>query len=594
MEKMFNKKLELFIDKYEYMKKFFYFSKNGINEYLLSKIDLNDKVAIWGAGEHTEKLLQLINIENINILCCVDKSKEKRGLYIEGIRIVQPCEIKDYKIDTIIISSYSFRKEIREEINKLSSMYKIVDFYDKYDLGFPFFYKYLNANTMLIAITVISIFNDIKAMGYKVDKENEKKVIEIIAQNNFDIEDIKRKNGVLNRNLLHKHEDNYDEGSKIKVDFFFQYPQGWTSLETVWKSFNEDNRFIARLIQVPFLQEFKDIFSDDSRKFLLDSNIPFIPWYLYDIDEEKPDIVFYQSPYDELRPKEFSSREIYRKTRIAYIPYALEIGGGDLNYRLQFNLFLHNNAWMIFARSKRHKEMYRKYSSNKGKNVVVTGHPKIDAIYKLKDFNVDREMAKMVKGRKVFIWNPHFSIGSDPLSNWSTFNIWKDIILDIFEKRQNCFLIIRPHPLLLERLDKECEESIPKVKEFKDRISKMGNVYIDRNFDYRHSFAISDALLSDASSFLLEYLATYKPIMYLPNKNGPSLNEDGDIVEYYYKAYERKDIEEYVDMVANGFDTMKDIRTSKIEEYLGIVDGKVGERIKNCVLEKYDFENVSI
>lgn len=159
--------------------------------------------------------------------------------------------------------------------------------------------------------------------------------------------------------------------------------------------------------------------------------------------------------------------------------------------------------------------------------------------------------------------------------------------MDIFEEREDLFLIIRPHPALIENIKNEDEEGIPGIIRFNNRINKMDNVYFDTNFDYRHSFAISDALISDASSFLLEYLPTYKPIMYLPNYEGPGLNDDGDIVNSYYIGNEREDMEKFVEMVSKGLDSMKDRRISKIEEYLYAFDGRVGERIKEVAYKKY-------
>lgn len=575
-------KLEQFIDRYEIIKKLVYSTEEIINEVIFNKLSSNDKVAIWALGEHTTKLLKVLNTDKLNIVCFVDRAKGKDNLTIMGKKVIDPSVLQEYAPDTIIISSYSFRKEIGEYIRNFYPNCKTIDIYDEYDFGAPFYDNLIFMNFKMYAVTIPSMYSDLVNMGYSINDDIKQKILKILEENDlvyeFNAKGSCFKPGVASENT-----------SKIKVDFFLQIPQGWTSLESVWKAFREDDRFEARIIQVPYINNRGKEFNDDIRNFLISRNLPFIPWYFYDIDAEKPAIVFFQNPYDVNRPPGFHASEVCRKTRAVYVPYGLEIGGGNTNYDRQFNLFLQNNAWLICSRSLRNKNMYKKYCRRGDENVIVTGHPKLDAIYNLDKFAVDEQMARIVAGKKVFLWNPHFRI-DDFEEKWSTFNKFKDAMLDIFEKREDAFLIIRPHPILLENMKTASEEIIPGITRFKNRINNMANVYFDTMFDYRHSFALSDALLSDASSFLLEYLPTQKPIVYLRNNEGPGLNDDGDIVNYYYVADTQDDIEKYVDMIIRGQDPMKETRLAKIEEYLYIIDGQAGKRIKEAVANKYLME----
>ena len=438
----------------------------------------------------------------------------------------------------------------------------------------------------MYAINIINMYNDMRSLGHEIPYEIEENIIKISKENNINSHINKHNLYIINNNFnLQNCSEKCQD--KIKVDFFIQYPQGWTSVESVYNAFFRDDKFEPRIVQIPYHYYKNKEYRDELREFFISHELPFIPWYFYDIDIFKPDIIIYQSPYDGTRPENLKLKTPITK-HIVYIPYGLEIGGGHANLERQFNLTIQNKAWLICSRSHRNKAMYKKYCDNGDNNVVVTGHPKIDAIYNLKEFELDKNLIKVRKKKKTFLWNPHFSIDSN--ENWSTFNTWKDIILDIFEEREDLFLIIRPHPALIENIKNEDEESIPGIIRFNNRINKMDNVYFDTNFDYRHSFVISDALISDASSFLLEYLPTYKPIMYLPNYEGPGLNDDGDIVNSYYIGNEREDMEKFVEMVSKGLDSMKDRRISKIEEYLYAFDGKVGKRIKEAVYKKYILE----
>ena len=98
-------------------------------------------------------------------------------------------------------------------------------------------------------------------------------------------------------------------------------------------------------------------------------------------------------------------------------------------------------------------------------------------------------------------------------------------------------------------------------------------------------------MISDASSFLLEYSATGKPLLYLHNANGPGLNEDGAFVrEFCYTAEAPTDIERFLDMIAQGKDPKRDARRAAYPNFMLIPDEGVGERIKRTVEERITAE----
>lgn len=109
---------------------------------ILNNIDENSSIVIYGAGEHTNKLLQYTDILNKNIMYIVDKSKYNYKLY--G-KFVKPIEsILTDKPDHIIISSYSYQEEICNFlIDELNYRGKIVKLYDKNDTE-PFYINSMN------------------------------------------------------------------------------------------------------------------------------------------------------------------------------------------------------------------------------------------------------------------------------------------------------------------------------------------------------------------------------------------------------------------------------------------------------------------
>lgn len=119
--------------------------KNKIVE-ILNQIPHDKIVAVRGAGEHTSELLSIEGC-NVHFKYIFDYSKqEKEIVKIAGKkREVYPCNlIMAMNIDIIIISSYTHRKKIREELEKLNGNFMILDLYDELqksglDVNAPFY-----------------------------------------------------------------------------------------------------------------------------------------------------------------------------------------------------------------------------------------------------------------------------------------------------------------------------------------------------------------------------------------------------------------------------------------------------------------------
>jgi len=372
-----------------------------------------------------------------------------------------------------------------------------------------------------------------------------------------------------------------ENNRKIKVVFLVQTPSVWLSTESVWKAFNEDERCLTQIVQLPFFHHKSLQLNDRSiGNYLVKKGIKFKYWDEFDLIEEMPDVVFFQLPYDSTRPQEYSFEYISKLVRrTVYIQYGLGVAAGEiLDY--DFKLPIDQKAWRIIARSERYKNMFRKYCPTGDSNVVVLGHPKMDVIYNLQNIDVGHDFNDKIMGRKTIMWNPHHSIEK---GEWSTFLEWWRTILDAFEARKEMVLIIRPHPLLFGNLKKKPGGN-ELLEEFNKTVNEMENVILDLSDNYLQAFKVSDAMISDASSLLMEYFPTRKPIMYLPKKDGGGLSDDGDIVNYFYQGTKESDIKAFLDMVLKGEDPMYEKRISQIDEYLYRFDGKAGYRIKEHII----------
>lgn len=116
--------------------------------------NIKGNFAIWGAGEHTQVLYKDFSVELKNCMFIIDNNKKLLDTNFLGFKVISSEEIINYNIDTIFISSYGGRKDIKNQIEELLPKCKAIDFYDILEkqegikLDGPFYlredtYKYL-------------------------------------------------------------------------------------------------------------------------------------------------------------------------------------------------------------------------------------------------------------------------------------------------------------------------------------------------------------------------------------------------------------------------------------------------------------------
>lgn len=375
-----------------------------------------------------------------------------------------------------------------------------------------------------------------------------------------------------------------EPGESVRVVFVAQHPSIWPSWRSVWQAMDKDPRFVVKIVLSPFIHPFSStaVTLDEMRACFIDANVPFCTVDYFNIDTYRPHLMFLQNPYDETRPEHLRSERLAEKgIRVAYIPYGLEVGGGAWNITAQFDSALHRTAWKIFARSERHKKMYGKYCHAGNSHVVVTGHPKFDAVNAKSELPPSNEIAGKIGGRKVILWTPHFSVSDVPA--WSTYRRYSEYIFSEFTQRQDLFLLLRPHPLFFKAMLQHGVWDAEGERKFRQAIKESSNVELDESPDYHAAFSVSDALMTDVGSFLLEYLPTGKPLLYLNLPDGLGMNDDGELVNFLYKASTSDDIKYFIEMVFNGQDPKKSEREAIVPEFLSGLDVNVGEKIAQSI-----------
>lgn len=364
---------------------------------------------------------------------------------------------------------------------------------------------------------------------------------------------------------------------RLRVGILYQLPESWANVRSLWNAMLDDPEVEPIVVLLPF--EHQDYqWNRENAAAQLDALG--VPWQAWDeIDPAKAgfDAVLYTSPYDETRPAAYRFPALSRHVRFtAYIPYGLEVGGGSVNLFHQYGQPVNLHASAVYVRSESARQMYARHCASGAGHVVVSGHPRMDAMSRLDDFEVDPALLAQIGPRKAVLWNAHFSFDAD---QWSTFDQLTLPILEHFAARPDLALLFRPHPLLWKKLVNLGIYDEAGVVALRAELQALG-VVIDERADHRHAFAASSALMTDAGSFLMEYFVTGKPVLYLSNPHGLGLNEEGRAVSRHYDvAADAGAIGAFLDSLANRPSDELSRRRAAIPDFFAGFDGGAGRRV---------------
>lgn len=116
--------IDLLLDRYGLV-------KPDLGQYLYKEIQ--GATAIWGAGEHTSKIIGTFPHVKSLATCVVDKNIAIQGSEIFGIPVISPEQLSEYSVNNILISSHKYQNEIHQELLLRQVPHKIVALYKEYE-----------------------------------------------------------------------------------------------------------------------------------------------------------------------------------------------------------------------------------------------------------------------------------------------------------------------------------------------------------------------------------------------------------------------------------------------------------------------------
>lgn len=352
---------------------------------------------------------------------------------------------------------------------------------------------------------------------------------------------------------------------QINVMFIVAELGAWKT-ESLYNAMNEHPRFrpiigVTTSQEVPGSKEVLVEYLESKKIDYVDLDVnPYL------IESLNIDIKFYYKPYDNSYPANiFFDKHL--RSLVCFINYGFHMGG-------DYDAFYHKirrYSWKCFLEN---EEVFRTMSSVRGlylKNCVITGIPIQDFL--IKDKSYFTNPWKQCGDKKRIIYAPHHSLKgtNGNFIEYSTFLEFGDFILGMAKKYSDKIQwAFKPHPTLYPKLVKMWGKS--RTDQYYNEWRNLNNTQIELG-EYMGLFKHSDAMIHDCSSFLVEYMYTEKPVLFLEERQHTpeemhlgKFSYDSYMSHYHASTYEQ--IETFISNVLDGNDNMKQKRDYYFKKYL--------------------------
>lgn len=374
----------------------------------------------------------------------------------------------------------------------------------------------------------------------------------------------------------------------MNVVFFATLSSMW-KYDSLYQVMVEDKNFNPTIVVCPFVSRGEDFMRKElNRTYELFHSRGWNVVMGYDADKDraidvhelKPDIIFYTE--SNTQHPDFAITR-YRDCLTCYLPY----GYNTIPYAWYCTSLFHNQLWKFFIECEENARLIEKLSPIPVDNHCVVGYPMYDVFVQKPKSDPWKKFGKL----KRIIWAPHSSIGNNcSLVHFSTFLDYAETMLNFADtKKDEICVAFKPHPELKSNLYKHPDWGKEKTDAYYAEWEKRENTMIAEG-DYVDLFLTSDALIHDCGSFLVEYLYTKKPCLFLTHEGRMAeINEIGmKAYDIHYHAILWKQIEQFIEnVVIQGNDSMKATRDEFFKKVLMPRRGaSVAENIQNVIKQE--------
>jgi len=319
----------------------------------------------------------------------------------------------------------------------------------------------------------------------------------------------------------------------------------WDSLESVWKTAEEDPSCDAYVVPIPYydLDEERNFIEKHYEGDRYPSYVPITHYEEYDLEVHHPDAIYIHNPYDEgnrvtsIAPEFYSSRIKDFTEELVYIPYFVlsEIDPADQVSIDAMKHFCYMPGTIYADKVILQSEDMRKIYINEymkaailsgqkvtreelEKKFLGLGSPKLDKISSLTKENLEipEEWLPVIKKadgswKKIILYNT--SVGAFLKESEEMIIKIKDVLRVFKDSKDEVALLWRPHPLMQQTIESMRTDLREAYQEIVQQYQEEGWGIYDDSADMDRAVILSDAYYGDSSSVVQLYKTTGKPIM---------------------------------------------------------------------------------
>ena len=300
----------------------------------------------------------------------------------------------------------------------------------------------------------------------------------------------------------------------------------WDSMESVWEAAKNDEKCHAVVVPIPYAELNADgsvhMWHCDKDKF--PDYVDVTEWESYDLDREKPDVIYIHNPYDDANRltqvgERFFARNLRKFTNmLVYIPYFAWTGvwpGNHLRlpcYKYMDRMIVQSTRYQVIGDRFFYEDNVSLEDVMPSGKVVALGSPKFDKMLKIsKMVELPPRWQIAIGRRKTVFYNTGVSAlmiyGERCLEK-----MWQ--VYHAMQKYDDLSYIWRPHPLLESMLGSRYPELVEVYEEWKQAVLSLPQVIYDDTPDFERAVALSDAYIGETSSVVQFFAMAGKPIFY--------------------------------------------------------------------------------
>lgn len=379
---------------------------------------------------------------------------------------------------------------------------------------------------------------------------------------------------------------------KIKVGFICQYIPSWGKIEPVYQIMKGSDDFETYLICIPMgIHDYKldnpDDESNDTYEYFVEQGYEAVnaltgknTWL--DLKSLELDYLFYTRPYNNYMPKEYSSREVSRFTRVCVLIYAYTLLEDTYHSTLNEDFFRY--VYLYFAECdypmRKNIGHFRKSHDMGLQKSICLGMAGLDDIIKAKDLYAPAW--EFSKNEFRVMWTPRWT--TDKAMGGSNFFTYKDSLIKYAQNHDDIDFLFRPHPLMFDNFLNTGEMSQEEIDAYKKQVEEMPNISFDKEKEYGATFWKSSVLFSDISGMMYEYFLTGKPVIYCSSNVELELAENSkELVKGCYVADTEEKAFEIMEMLKIGEDPLLPTRKKLIKQIFGEDISSIPENIVDAI-----------